>query len=144
MPPRKAVSKSAEVHVRSSGGLSYMPDARECALLLLLLIDAKEKDSGQQLARFRVAELTLKRLWGRQRIEMGLLEAVNEWLLRTGRALFFAGSTYAVVGVKWLEGWPRVSSKRLSNEITEVMEGRFDFDRIVPLLAGSDQAESDD
>jgi hypothetical protein len=68
---------------------------------------------------------------------------VNEWLLRTRRALFFAGA-YAVVTIRALDGWSRLSSKRPSNEVRHVLEGRFEFDRIAPLLAATEQTEVND
>jgi hypothetical protein len=36
-----------------------MPDAKECALLLLLLIQARENESGKPLSRSMVGEISL-------------------------------------------------------------------------------------
>src|SRR5512136_1173424 len=74
----------------------HMPDAKECALLLLRLIQAKEEDSGKPLSRFRVAEISLKRIWGRHRITPDFVDDVNGWLQRAGRVLFYAGNSYGV------------------------------------------------
>ncbi len=124
--------------------LGYRPTAQECALLLLLMIVRKEREAGPQLSRFRIAELTLKRLWGRQRINPQFLDEVNDWLLRTGRTLFFAGSTYAVVSVKALDGWPAVSSKSMSSEIRAVMEGKFDIRQIALLPSANGEVDFDE
>src|SRR5271154_600529 len=69
--------------------LGRMPAARECALLLLLLIKRREDEIGKTVSRFRVAELTLRRIWGRRRITPEFVEDVNDWLARAGRVLFF-------------------------------------------------------
>jgi hypothetical protein len=105
----------------------YQPDAQECAILLVLLVQAKEGESGKGYSRVRVAEITLKRLWGRHRLDDDFLRDVEEWLFRAGWALFYSGTTFALVQAKSVEGWPRVSSKRLAAQLKEVAQGEFDF-----------------
>jgi hypothetical protein len=106
----------------------YQPDALECAILLLLLVQPKER------TRARVAEITLKRLWQRRRLEDEFLREVQEWLFRAGWALFYAGTTFGLVKTKSVEGWPRVTSKDLEAELEKVARGRFDFSRHYQLL----------
>ncbi len=118
----------------------YQPDAQECAILLLLLVQAKEGESGKGYSRVRVAEITLKRLWGRHRLDDEFLRQVEEWLFRAGWALFYAGTTFALVQTKSVEGWPRVSSKRLAAQLKEVAEGDFNFEPYYHLLL---EGESD-
>jgi hypothetical protein len=69
---------------------------------------------------------------------------VAEWLSGAGVTLFFAGSTYAVVKTSVVESWPRVTSKRISVDVRSVAQGTFDFSRLEPLMAVSDQEESED
>ncbi len=104
----------------------YKPTARECALLLLHLMSDKERESDKAVTRFRVSELSLKRLWGRRRILPEFAEEVADWLARAGVTLFFAGSTYAAVKTAVVEGWPRVTSKRLNADLRAVAQGSFD------------------
>src|SRR5215217_6783023 len=66
---------------------------------------------------------------------------VAEWLSAAGVTLFFAGSTYAVVRTSVVESWPRVTSKRISDDVRAVAQGHFDFSRLEPLMAVSDQEE---
>jgi hypothetical protein len=106
----------------------YEPDAMECAILLLLLVRPEER------TRARVAELTLKRLWNRHRLRDDFLRQVQDWLFRAGWALFYAGTTFAVVKTKAVEGWPRVTSKDLRPELAKVERGGFDFSRYYDLL----------
>ena len=67
-----------------------------------------------------------------------------EWLSSAGVTLFFAGSTYAVIRTSVVESWPRVTSKRISADVRAVAQGTFDFSRLEPLMAVSDQEEGED
>jgi hypothetical protein len=122
----------------------YRPDARECALLLLRLIQAKESESGRPLSRFRVAEISLRRIWGRSRITPEFVEDVSEWLLRAGRVLFFAGGSYGVILVSAVESWSRLSSKRIAPEIEQVLAGAYDFSGLEELLNAASGGNEDD
>jgi hypothetical protein len=121
----------------------HQPDAQECAILLVLLVQAKEGQSGKGYSRIRVAEITLKRLWRRHRLDDEFLREVQEWLFRAGWALFYAGTTFALVQSRSVEGWPRVSSKRLADTLKEVAEGTFDFDQHYHLLVGHESEGED-
>src|SRR5215213_4505799 len=96
---------------------------------------AKEQDRGKEILRLRIAEISLKRLWGRRRIAPEFVEDVAEWLSGAGVTLFFAGTTYAVVKTSVVESWPRVTSKRLSADLQAVAQGTYDFSELERLLA---------
>src|SRR5438477_8327609 len=105
----------------------HIPTARECAITLLLLIGTREKE-GKPTNRIRVSPTTLERLWMRHMLKDDLIEEVQEWMLRAGWCLFFAGETYAVVRTSAVINWPRLSSKRLDDERSKIERGEFDFD----------------
>jgi hypothetical protein len=113
----------------------YQPDAMECAILLLLLVQPKER------TRIRLAEITLKRLWKRRRLNDEFLREVTEWLFRAGWALFYAGTTFGLVKTRAVEGWPRVTSKELEAELDKVARGEFDFSRHYHLLLDDETEE---
>jgi hypothetical protein len=117
----------------------YQPDAMECALLLLLLVQPEPMTKGR--TRIRLAEITLKRLWKRRRFGDDFLREVEEWLFRAGWAFFYAGTTFGLVKTKAVEGWPRVTSKELEAELDEVARGRFDFSRHYDLLLEDEDEE---
>jgi hypothetical protein len=96
------------------------------------------------VTRLRVAEISLKRLWGRRRISPEFAEEVAEWLSSAGVTLFFAGTTYAVVKTSVVESWPRVTSKRISADVRAVAQGTFNFSRLEHVLAAPNQEEGDD
>jgi hypothetical protein len=113
----------------------YKPTARECALLLLRLVEEREQRRKQKMTRVRLAEMTLKHLWNRERLTEQFLREVEEWLLTAGWALVYAGSTFGAVKIEAVENWPRVSSKRIADEIDEVVGGKFKFAGLEHFLA---------
>lgn len=121
--------------------LPHKPDALEGALLVLALVDSKEREVGKGITRFRVSESTLSHLFARKRIPLGYLHEVEEWLLTADWALFFAGSTYAMIRVTAVEGWNRLASKRLKSELDEVARGEFDFTKLHDLLVAAEEEE---
>jgi hypothetical protein len=122
----------------------YKPNARESTLLFLRLIDAREGWTKKAMTRVRLSELTLKRLWNRQRLTDQFLAEVQEWFLTAGWALVYAGNTYAAVKVDAVQNWPRVSSKRINNEIDAVKNGAFNFEKLEQFFRGSRDSQTDD
>lgn len=120
------------------------PEARECAILLLLLMERKAADMGKEIVRMRVSELTLKRLWSRGRLNDALLSEVGEFLHRAGWALFYSGRTFAMVRAATVDQWTRVSSKHMKKEIEQAWRGQFAFEEHYDrLFAGQQEADDD-
>jgi hypothetical protein len=107
----------------------FQPTAREAALLVLHLLGAGGTDR-RRVSRARLTEITIRRLWGRSRVPEAFLFEVQEFLLIAGWALFWAGSSYAIIRVSAIEGWPRMSSKRIEDDLYRIARGRFDFGEI--------------
>ena len=128
----------------------HLPNPSQGAMLLLLLVDSKEKEASKgkphlkRITRFRVSEGTLKRVCVRARISSGFLEEMQEWLLVAGWALIFAGTTYAMIKVTAVEGWTRLASKRIATELESVKKGKFDFASQQHLLTSVDSNGDDD
>ena len=112
-------------------------DPQECAILLLVLLASKD-DGMAAATRVRLSELTLKRLWGRSRIDPPLLEEVQEWAIRGGWALFWAGGTFAAVKTSAVLSWSRLSSKRLAEDLRQIAEGEYSFDKHWHLIEGAE------
>jgi hypothetical protein len=103
-----------------------------------------EQGGRNEILRLRIAEISLKRLWGRRRISPEFVEEVAEWLSGAGVTLFFADSTYAVVKTSVVKRWPRVTSKRITAALRAVTQGTFDFSRLEHLFAVSGQDVGED
>ena len=138
------MSPAADTEGSRAAPARYAPNARECALLLLRLIQAKESETGRALSRFRVAEISLRRIWGLHRITPEFVDEVNEWLLRAGRTLFFAGNSYAVILTSAVDSWSRLSSKHIAREIEEALAGAYDFATLEQLLITKDEGFEED
>jgi hypothetical protein len=119
------------------------PDERQCAMLIAHLLASKQRElpGKREITRARLSEITLQRLFKRRRISPELLADVQEWLFRVGLVLFFAGTTYAVVKMKVIDGWRRISSKRIGKDLEKVGKGEFGYDTIEHLLLGSEELE---
>lgn len=120
-----------------------LPSPQEAAIILLRLIELREKES-LPATRVRISELTLRRLWGRSKIRTEFFEEVQEWLARGGWTLFFAHDTYAAIRTSAVRGWARLSSKRLANELELIRKGKFDFQAYAYLLDNTDDIANDD
>ena len=123
---------------------AYQPTPRECAMLLLQLIEAKHAETGKDVTRTRLSEATLRKLWCRSRLTAEFVHGVQEWLFMAGWVLFFAGSTYAMINVRVVDGWMRISAKRLAKEIAEVQRGKDVFTKFEHLLLRKEERADDD
>ena len=118
-----------------------LANGQECALLLLRLLE-KRNEEAPAVSRARLSEMTLRRLWGRDRISRELLEEIEEWLWRGGWSLFYARTTFGIIKTSAVLSWARLSSKRMAEELEQVRQGTFDFDSCLQLI-GDEQGEHD-
>jgi hypothetical protein len=81
-----------------------------------------------------MSETTFKRLATRKRIPTEFLLEVQEWLFEAGWSLFFTGSTYAMIKSDTVDGWVRLGSKRIDDQLAAVERGTFDFNSLAHLL----------
>jgi hypothetical protein len=116
---------------------------QQAAILLLRLIETRA-DGAQPATRVRLSELTLRRLWGRSRINREFIEEVQEWLWRGGWSLFYAQNTYAAIKTSSVQNWVRLSSKRLDADLKLVEKGEFEFEKHMHLILPHSNNDSDD
>jgi hypothetical protein len=122
------------------------PSPYETALLLLSLVASREKqlkEGSKEVAvsRFRMSETTFKRLANRKRVPTEFLAEVQEWLFEAGWSLFFTGSTYAMIKSDTVNGWVRLGSKRIADQLESVKRGTFDFSSLIHLINPSDNED---
>jgi hypothetical protein len=116
----------------SPGDRLFQPSARQAALLVLHLLGTAVLD--RPVSRARLTEITIRRLWRRSRVADRFLLEVQEFLLSAGWALFWAGSSYAIIRVAAVEGWQRISSKRIDHDLESIARGQFKFAEIEHLV----------
>ena len=144
-PPARETEAEAHFH---------LPTPRECALLILRLVQvreqelqAREEETRRGVSRARISQTTLLTLCRRSRLSETFLTDVQEFLLAAGWCLFRVSATYyAIIKREAVEGWARISSARISEELTAVSRGTYNFERLEPLLLApdSDAPEGDD
>ena len=134
----------------------FRPTAFQSALLLLRLHELRDEEKKnktktketeekkvQGMTRFRVSELTLKRISGRPRLHPEFLIEMQDWLLRAGWAFFFADRSFGMIKLEAVETWTRLGSKRIAKELDDVAKGDFDFGPLLE-LAEADLSAQDD
>ena len=131
----------------------FRPTAFQSALLLLRLRESrdeekkktkpKDKKEEQTMTRFRVSELTLKRITCRPRLHPEFLIEMQDWLLQAGWAFFFADRSFGMIKLEAVETWTRLGSKRIADELDAVAKGAFDFAPLVQLAERHLSAQED-
>jgi hypothetical protein len=138
-------SQTHENHARAQDQERFsQPTAREAAMLVIRLIHARQKETSRQVTRARLSELSLRRLWVRSQIPSSFLRRVQEILIQAGWALFWAGSSYAIIKTDAVEGWTLISSKRMSDDLEKISRNLYDFNQLEKLLLPKEEAVEDE
>ena len=150
MPKTPAARPAAEI----KGGAekiecAYQPAPRECAKLVVHLIEVKDAEIEKiekKVTRARLSENSLRRLCCRSHLTPSFLVEVQEWLLRAGWVLFFAGSGYAIIKADHVDSWVRISTKRIADDLTKVSRGKFEdeFAKLEQVLIPQETSSQDD
>jgi hypothetical protein len=128
----------------------YRPTERQCALLILYLVRAREEEFEKRglkrnMSRARISQNTIRKLCGRSQMSPDFLLEVQEYLLAAGWALFCIGPThYAIIKLESVLGWSRISSNRIAEELKLVPRGNFPWKKYDHLLSPNDDANVDD
>jgi hypothetical protein len=120
---------------RETGKLK-VPSARETALLILHLVKSRAGElEGRDISRARISQTTVRKLCGRSEVPLQFINEVQTILLAAGWCFFCAShSHYALIKAKAVEGWARISSKRIKLDLDYACRGKFDFDALEGLL----------
>lgn len=116
------------------------PTEWQVALLILRMVQAREAEFQERglerkVSRARISQNTIRRLCGRSQISNDFLTEVQEYLLAAGWALFYIGPTYyGMIKLESVQGWSRISSKRIAGDLNEVQRGEFEWKKYKKLL----------
>jgi hypothetical protein len=123
----------------------------QVALLILRLVQARdeefeEKGLKRRVSRARMSQNTIRRLSGRSQISNDFLVEVQEHLLAAGWVLFCIGPTYyALIKLESVQGWNRISTKRIAEDLKKVRRGIFQWEDYKSLLMPTrDDADAED
>ena len=129
-----------------------LPTEWQCALLILCLIRAREREFEERrlkrkVSRARLSQNTIRKLCGRSQIANDFLLLVQEYLLAAGWALFCIGPThYAIIKLELVQGWSRISSKRIAEDLKLLPHGEFPWKayEVLSIPKQNNTAEDDD
>jgi hypothetical protein len=62
------------------------------------------------------------------------VQEVQDWLLQLGWAFFWCGDSFGLIETDTTNDWTRLGSKRISDDLDEVAEGQFDFERLAKVF----------
>jgi len=125
----------------------FQPNPRQAAITILRVLKARELETDRPINRARISQTTVRKACGRAQLSIGYLEELRETLLAAGYCFFCAGpSHYGIIKVGAVEGWARISGKRIGNDLAAIARGQFDFEAHEGLLLAEPQTaeESDD
>lgn len=121
----------------------FIPSPFQCCLLIRRLVESWNEDRGTKATRFRVSDLTLKRVCCRPRLDAAFVLDLQDYMIRAGWALFYVGRSYALIKLDSVEKWPRPGSKRIRNDLESVARGEFDFSTLAALFEPSEDGDED-
>jgi hypothetical protein len=126
------------------------PTEWQAALLILRLVQAREAEFRKRglkrnVSRARISQNTIRTLCGRSQISNDFLTEVQEYLLAAGWALFYIGPTYyGIIKLESVQGWSRISSKRIADDLNKVQRGEFKWEQYKELLMSTHQPNVDE
>jgi hypothetical protein len=121
--------------------------ASQAALLLRLALERKRESQDERNVRFsraRLTRLTLKRLWKKKELKSSFLDEVAAELLKQGWIFFGADDFYAVVQIRMVRNWTKVSSKVVAGELERFSKGSLDFKKLERKLEVVEEDNNDD
>lgn len=107
-----------------------LPNPYEIALLFLLAIKRYREQHGKEITRLRFSARSLHRLTGRERLHGSVYYDVFEQLRWHGWTAFLLRDGVALILTTSVEGWTKVSSRRVSVEISDAAKGRLDVSKL--------------
>ncbi len=101
-----------------------LPSAYAAALLTVLNAKRYSEEKVKKVTRFRVSRQTLGKLAKRQLLRSSFLDEYEEHLRSLGWTMIeLPDASYAFLETASVEGWTKISSTRVSKEITKIAIG---------------------
>jgi hypothetical protein len=103
----------------------YLPNAAEVATLTIYLGKSYAEEKKTKLTRFRVSNRSLRKIAGRSHLRDKFLD---EWALaldQMGWKVIWCGDNNAVIRADAIDGWARLSSKRIASDLEGINPARI-------------------
>jgi hypothetical protein len=121
----------------------HVPTVDEAALIFQHLMRARERERQKELQRIRLPDVTIRRLWARERLSDAFLRDIQIRLLGLGWVFFDAGAGYGAVRVEAWENWPAVSTRPIRAALQALLQGEAGITDLANLIEGP-AGESDE
>ena len=92
--------------------------AAEVAMLTIFLVITYDKEKSKTTTRFRVSPSTLRIISERKRLHSAFIEDWIDELAEFGWSAFQVGDHFAIIHTEAVNGWVRISSKRIRSTLT--------------------------
>jgi hypothetical protein len=100
----------------------YLPNATEVATLTRYLGHAYAEEKKTRSTRFRISLRTLRKIAGRTILREAFLDEWANALGSQGWTVIYYGDHYGVIRSDAIDGWARLSSKRIAADLENMSE----------------------
>ena len=97
--------------------------AAEVAMLTIFLVVAYDQEKSKTTTRARISGTTLRVISDRQRLRGAFIDEWVDELAGLGWSTFPVGDHFAIILTKTVEGWVRISSKRIRSTLRRISLG---------------------
>ena len=120
--------------------------AAEVAMLTIFLVTEYDNEKGKKTTRTRISQTTLRVISDRQRLRASLIEDWIDELSNLGWSAFPVGDNFAIIQTEAVEGWVRISAKRIRPTLRRISLGDGDALKevakaVLPEIAMEDNEE---
>jgi len=123
----------------------YRLSAYEAAILTIYLIQAYGQEKGRNATRARISQATLRRLADRERLRSAFIDEWVDELAALGWSAFPVGDNFAIVESASTDGWPRIATSRIREELQKIHDGDTEeFERIADEVAAEAEDATDE
>jgi hypothetical protein len=125
-------------------GIRQLPSAAEVAIIIAVAVKRKEAETGRELARMRLTEISLDRFILRLRRDGRFLEDVDAALARFNLHLVILKGVYGLIRPSAVKGYPRLTSAIVKDELRAARRGTLNYDELLAELGGDEDDEADE
>lgn len=123
----------------------YRPTPAETALLTVYLIHAYAREKAKEVTRARISRKTLRILAVRKPLRQPFIDDWVTELADLGWSAWEDGDNFALLRTDTIEGWARISARRISDTMERVRNGDPDvFDEIAGKINITDDNTDDE
>jgi hypothetical protein len=98
-------------------------EAAEVAMLTIFLVVAYDQEKSKTTTRARISQATLRVISERKRLHGSFIDEWMDELADLGWSAFPVGDHFAIIRTDTVDGWVRISTKRIRSILTRISIG---------------------